>query len=99
MPPKAYHLADFDAYERVCGRRWAMYIIQPRVPVQLRLLHQRRRLRPQMERARAGAGGGGNYAIWSTRYGLELLWVVDDNFLVDRDRALGIAEGIGAHAA
>ena len=25
MPPKAYHLADFDAYQRVCGRRWAMY--------------------------------------------------------------------------
>lgn len=25
MPPKAYHLADFDAYERVCGKRWAMY--------------------------------------------------------------------------
>ena len=25
LPPKAYHLADFDAYERVCGRRWAMY--------------------------------------------------------------------------
>src|SRR5215471_180816 len=26
LPPKAYHLADFDAYERSCGRRWAMYI-------------------------------------------------------------------------
>ena len=26
MPPKAYHLADFDAYERVCGRRWANYM-------------------------------------------------------------------------
>jgi anaerobic magnesium-protoporphyrin IX monomethyl ester cyclase len=25
LPPKAYHLADFDAYERLCGRRWAMY--------------------------------------------------------------------------
>ncbi len=25
LPPKAYHLADFDAYEKVCGRRWAMY--------------------------------------------------------------------------
>jgi len=25
MPPKAYHLADFDGYERSCGRRWAMY--------------------------------------------------------------------------
>src|SRR5262249_41631802 len=22
LPPKAYHLADFDAYERICGRRW-----------------------------------------------------------------------------
>src|SRR5579863_4239690 len=25
LPPKAYELADFDAYEKVCGRRWAMY--------------------------------------------------------------------------
>src|ERR1700677_5341205 len=24
-PRKAYELADFDGYERVCGRRWAMY--------------------------------------------------------------------------
>src|SRR5207249_3146026 len=30
----------------------------------------------------------------STRYGLEMLWVVDDNFLVDIDRALKIAEGL-----
>ena len=30
----------------------------------------------------------------ASRYGLQFLWVVDDNFLVDRDRALGIAEGI-----
>ncbi len=26
LPPKAYHLADFNAYERLCGRRWSMYI-------------------------------------------------------------------------
>ena len=26
MPAKAYQLADFDAYEKVCGRRWAMYV-------------------------------------------------------------------------
>src|SRR5580700_5362898 len=26
LPPKAYQLADFDAYERSCGRRWAMYV-------------------------------------------------------------------------
>jgi hypothetical protein len=30
LPPKAYHLVDFDAYERVCGRRWAMYAWMPR---------------------------------------------------------------------
>jgi radical SAM superfamily enzyme YgiQ (UPF0313 family) len=30
----------------------------------------------------------------TTRYNLQLLWVVDDNFLVDRDRAVGIAEGL-----
>src|SRR5262249_1890346 len=29
-----------------------------------------------------------------TRYRLELLWVVDDNFLVDRTRAVAIAEGL-----
>ena len=25
MPPKAYHIAVFDAYERGCGKRLAMY--------------------------------------------------------------------------
>ena len=29
-----------------------------------------------------------------SRYHLQLLWVVDDNFLVDRERAIGIAEGL-----
>src|SRR5260370_28795945 len=28
------------------------------------------------------------------RYRLQLLWIVDDNFLVDRERAVGIAEGL-----
>ena len=29
-----------------------------------------------------------------SRYNLQLLWVVDDNFMVDRERAVGIAEGL-----
>ena len=36
-----------------------------------------------------------------SRYNLELLWIVDDNFLVDKDRALSIAEGLvrrGVHS-
>ena len=30
----------------------------------------------------------------SSRYALEMLWIVDDNFLVDLDRAQQIAEGL-----
>jgi len=30
----------------------------------------------------------------SRRYNLEMLWVVDDNFLVDLDRARAIGEGL-----
>ncbi len=30
----------------------------------------------------------------SRRYNLEMLWIVDDNFLVDLDRARAIAEGL-----
>ena len=30
----------------------------------------------------------------SRRYSLEMLWIVDDNFLVDLDRARAIAEGL-----
>src|SRR5580692_3935668 len=66
-PPKAYHIADFDAYERVCGRRWNALSAEQFVEETVDL---------------------------TRRYGLELLWVVDDNFLVDLDRARLIADGL-----
>ena len=93
LPPKAYHIADFDAYERVCGRRWAMYTSSLACPYNC-----------------AYCTNDGVYGRkWNalepdqvveettdlvTRYGLSLLWIVDDNFLVDRERAVGIAEGL-----
>jgi anaerobic magnesium-protoporphyrin IX monomethyl ester cyclase len=93
MPPKAYHLADFDAYERVCGRRWAMYTSSLACPYDC-----------------AYCTNSGVYGRkWNaldpeqvveettdlvSRYNLQLIWVVDDNFLVDRERAIGIAEGL-----
>ena len=93
MPPTAYDLADFDAYERVCGRRWAMYISSLACPYNCAYC------------TNAGVYGRKWNALPAeqvaaettdvvTRYGLSLLWIVDDNFLVDRERALGIAEGI-----
>jgi anaerobic magnesium-protoporphyrin IX monomethyl ester cyclase len=93
LPPKAYHLADFDAYERVCGRRWAMYTSSLACPYNC-----------------AYCTNDGVYGRkWNaldpeqvveettelvSRYGLSLLWIVDDNFLVDRRRVVAIAEGL-----
>ena len=93
LPPKAYHLADFDAYERSCGRRWAMYTSSLACPFNC-----------------SYCTNGGVYGRkWNAlpaeqvveetldltrRYGLEMLWIVDDNFLVDLDRGLAIADGL-----
>jgi radical SAM superfamily enzyme YgiQ (UPF0313 family) len=93
MPPKAYHLADFDAYERSCGRRWAMYTSSLACPFNCSYC------------TNAGVYGRNWNALapeqfveetidLTTRYNLEMLWVVDDNFLVDLDRARHIAEGL-----
>jgi len=93
MPPKAYELADFDAYERVCGRRWAMYTSSLACPYNCAYctndgVYGRKwnGLDPEQVAEETTA--------LVSRYGLSLLWIVDDNFLVDRERALLIAEGI-----
>jgi anaerobic magnesium-protoporphyrin IX monomethyl ester cyclase len=93
LPPKAYHLADFDAYQRSCGRRWAMYISSLACPFNCAYC------------TNAGVYGRKWNALspeqfveetvdLTRRYRLEMLWVVDDNFLVDLDRARSIAEGL-----
>ena len=93
MPPKAYHLADFDAYERICGRRWAMYTSSLACPFNCAYC------------TNAGVYGRKWNALpveqvveetidLTRRHRLELLWLADDNFLVDIDRALRIAEGL-----
>src|SRR5690242_2356534 len=93
LPPKAYHLADFDAYQRVCGRRWAMYTSSLACPYNCAYctnegLYGRKWNALDAEQAAE------EMCDLAHRYRLELLWMVDDNFLVDRDRAVAIAEGI-----
>src|SRR5215469_4698557 len=93
MPSKAYHLADFDAYEKLCGRRWAMYVSSLACPFNCAYC------------TNAGVYGRKWNCLpveqvveetieLTRRYGLELLWMADDNFLVDLDRSLKIAEGL-----
>jgi radical SAM superfamily enzyme YgiQ (UPF0313 family) len=93
MPAKAYHIADFDAYERLCGRRWAMYTSSLACPFNCGYctndgVYGRKwnALEPQQ--------ASSEMCDLASRYRLQLIWVVDDNFLVDRNRALAIAEGI-----
>jgi radical SAM superfamily enzyme YgiQ (UPF0313 family) len=93
LPPKAYHLADFDAYERVCGRRWAMYTSSLACPYNCAYctnegLYGRKWNALEAEQVVE------EVTDLVTRYRLSLLWVVDDNFLVDRERAVKIAEGL-----
>jgi anaerobic magnesium-protoporphyrin IX monomethyl ester cyclase len=93
LPPKAYHLADFDAYERVCGRRWAMYTSSLACPYDCAYCTNNGVYGRKWNALEAGQVVE-EVSELVTRYGLSLLWIVDDNFLVDRERALGIAEGI-----
>src|SRR5229473_2985945 len=98
LPPKAYHLADFDAYERVCGRRWAMYTSSLACPYDCAYCTNNG-VYGRKWNALEPAQVAEETVDLVTRYGLELLWIVDDNFLVDKERALGIAEGILARGA
>ena len=93
MPPKAYHLADFDAYEKVCGRRWAMYTSSLACPYNCGYCTNEGVYGRKWNALPAEQVAEETCELVST-YGLELLWIVDDNFLVDRERAVGIAEGI-----
>ncbi len=91
LPPKAYHLADFDAYERLCGRRWAMYISSLACPYSCSYCTNQGVYGRQWNALDAEQAAQEMSDLVS-RYRLSLLWVVDDNFLVDRERAVAIAE-------
>jgi anaerobic magnesium-protoporphyrin IX monomethyl ester cyclase len=93
MPPKAYHLADFDAYQRVCGRRWAMYTSSLACPYNCGYCTNEG-VYGRKWNALEPAQVVEETTDLVSRYNLELLWIVDDNFLIDRERAVGIAEGL-----
>src|ERR1700734_1611603 len=86
MPPKAYQLADFDAYQRVCGRRWAMYTSSLACPYNCGYCTNDG-VYGRKWNALEPAQVVEETSDLVSRYNLELLWIVDDNFLVDRDRA------------
>ena len=93
MPPKAYHLADFDAYERSADAAgpctppaWRARSTAPTAPTPVSMAASGMRCPPEQFVEET--------VDLTRRYDLEMLWVVDDNFLVDLDRARDIAAGL-----
>ena len=93
LPPKAYDLADFNAYEKLCGRRWAMYTSSLACPFNCSYCTNAGVYGRQWNALPAEQVANETFDL-SSRYRLEMIWIVDDNFLVDLDRAHEIAEGL-----
>ncbi len=94
MPAKAYHLADFDGSRKSLRASLDHVCFQPRLPLQLFLLPNTKCCMAVKWNALPVEQVVEETIELTRRYNLELLWMADDNFLVDLDRALQIAEGL-----
>jgi radical SAM superfamily enzyme YgiQ (UPF0313 family) len=85
LPPKAYHLVDIEPYAKLCGRRWVYYTSSHGCPYDCSFC------------SNASLYGRAWNALPAERvshFRLQLVSVVDDNFLVDRQRGVEIAAGL-----
>src|SRR5438093_493345 len=93
LPGKAYHLVDIEPYAKLCNRRWVYYTSSHGCPYDCSFcsnaslygrawnaLPARRVVEELVELVR--------------RFRLDLVSIVDDNFLVERKRGVHIAEGL-----
>jgi radical SAM superfamily enzyme YgiQ (UPF0313 family) len=92
LPAKAYHLADLEPYASLCGRRWIYYTSSHGCPYDCSFC------------SNASIYGRAWNALPAERvvtevvdlvkkFRLDLVDIVDDNFLVDRKRGIDIAAG------
>jgi radical SAM superfamily enzyme YgiQ (UPF0313 family) len=93
LPPKAYHLVDIGPYEALCGRRWIYYTSSHGCPYDCSFcsnasLYGRAWNALPAERVVA------EVVELAQRFRLDLVDIVDDNFLVDRQRGVEVARGI-----
>jgi anaerobic magnesium-protoporphyrin IX monomethyl ester cyclase len=93
LPPPAYHLADFDAYEQLCGVREAGYASSVGCPYACnyctdQVFYKRRFNAYRVERVVA------DVTDLVERYRLAEVAFLDSNFPVDVKRALAIARGL-----
>jgi len=94
LPKRPFHLVDFEAYARKCeGTRWILYCTSHGCPWDCSYCSNAsvygRNWKP-LEPATAVA----EMMELAGRYRLDVVDIIDDNYLVRRDRAVEIAEGL-----
>ena len=95
LPRRPFHLVDFERVRaEVRGPALDPLLHLARLPLGLLVLLERLRLRAQLEAAGRRRRRWGRWRELARRYRLEVVDIIDDNYLVRRDRALAIAEGL-----
>jgi radical SAM superfamily enzyme YgiQ (UPF0313 family) len=92
LPPRPFHLVDFEAYARKChGLRWILYCTSHGCPWDCSYCSNAsvygRNWKPLAPEAAVR-----EMAELTRRHQLSVIDIIDDNYLVRRDRALEIAE-------
>ena len=92
LPSKAYHLIDPELYATLCGRRWLMYTSSHGCPYDCSFCSNAS-LYGRAWNALPPARVVREVVDLVRRYRLDMVDIVDDNFLVDTQRGVEIARG------
>ncbi len=92
LPPKAYHLVDIEPYAALCRRRWIYYTSSHGCPYDCSFCSNAS-LYGRAWNALPADRVVAEVVELVRRFQLDLVDIVDDNFLVDRQRGIDIARG------
>ncbi|HEY2383245.1 MAG TPA: radical SAM protein [Terriglobia bacterium] len=93
LPAKAYHLVDIEPYARLSGSRWVYYASSHGCPYDCSFCSNAS-LYGRAWNALPAARVVEELVDVVRRFRLDLVSIVDDNFLVDRQRGIDIAAGL-----
>ena len=92
LPPKAYHLVDLEPYASLCGRRWIYYTSSHGCPYDCSFCSNAS-IYGRAWNALPADQVVDEIVDLVRRFRLDLVDIIDDNFLVDRQRGIDIAAG------
>jgi len=93
LPAKSYHLVDIEPYARLSGRRWIYYTSSHGCPYDCSFCSNAS-LYGRAWNALPAERVVQELVEVVTRFRLDMVSIVDDNFLVDRERGVAIAKGL-----